>query len=93
MTNINYESLMQSYPYDQKLINEIVSIMVETIMSNRKMIRIAGDDYPFSVMKEKFLGIDYSHIQYIIDCFNEAARTSEIKNIHESLDIQWSIND
>lgn len=83
MTNIDYESLMQSYPYDQKLINEIVSIMVETVMSNRKMIRIAGDDYPFSVVKEKFLGIDYSHIQYIIDCFNEGARNTEIKNIKQ----------
>ena len=83
MTNIGYESLMQSYPYDQKLINEIVSIMVETVISNRKMIRIAGDDYPFSVVKEKFLAIDYGHIQYIIDCFNEAARNTEIKNIKQ----------
>lgn len=31
-------------------------------MSNRDVIRIAGDDYPFSVVKEKFLQIDYGHI-------------------------------
>ena len=83
MTNIDYESLMQNYPYDQKLINEIVSIMVETVISNRKMIRIAGDDYPFSVVKEKFLGIDYGHMQYIIDCFNDGARNTEIKNVKQ----------
>lgn len=52
-------------------------------MSLRAMIRIAGDDYPFSVVKEKFLQIDYSHMQFIIDCFNEGARNTEIKNVKQ----------
>ena len=82
-TNIDYESLKINYPYELQLIDEIVAIMVETVMSNRAMIRIAGDDYPFSVVKEKFLQIDYSHIQFIIDCFNEGARNTEIKNIKQ----------
>ena len=82
-TNIDYESLKINYPYELQLIDEIVAIMVETVMSNRAMIRIAGDDYPFSVVKEKFLQIDYGHMQYIIDCFNEGARNTEIKNIKQ----------
>lgn len=82
-TNIDYESLKINYPYELQLIDEIVAIMVETVMSNRAMIRIAGDDYLFSVVKEKFLQIDYGHMQYIIDCFNEGARNTEIKNIKQ----------
>lgn len=82
-TNIDYESLKLNYPYELQLIDEIVAIMVETVMSNRAMILIAGDDYPFSVVKEKFLQIDYGHMQYIIDCFNEGARNTEIKNIKQ----------
>ena len=82
-TNIDFESLKLNYPYELQLIDEIVAIMVETVMSNRAMIRIAGDDYPFSVVKEKFLQIDYSHMQFIIDCFNEGARNTEIKNIKQ----------
>ena len=74
---------MINYPYEQQLIDEIIAIMVETVMSNRAMIRIAGDDYPFSVVKEKFLQIDYSHMQFIIDCFNEGARNTENKNIKQ----------
>ena len=31
-------------------IDEIVAIMVETVMFNRAMIQIAGGDYPFSVV-------------------------------------------
>ncbi len=82
-TNVDYESLKLNYPYELQLIDEIVAIMVETVMSNRAMIRIAGDDYPFSVVKEKFLQIDYGHMQYIVDCFNEGARNTEIKNIKQ----------
>lgn len=82
-TNIDYESLKINYPYELQLIDEIIAIMVETVMSNRAMIRIAGDDYPFSVVKEKFLQIDYSHMQFIIDCFNEGARNTEIKNVKQ----------
>lgn len=82
-TNVDYESLMVNYPYEHQLIDEIISIMVETVMSNRAMIRIAGDDYPFSVVKEKFLQIRYDHMQFIIEGFNEGARNTEIKNIKQ----------
>ena len=82
-TNVDYESLMVNYPYKHQLIDEIISIMVETVMSNRTMIRIAGDDYPFSVVKEKFLQISYDHMQFIIGGFNEGARNTEIKNIKQ----------
>ena len=84
-TNVDYESLKINYPYELQLIDEIIAIMVETVMSNRAMIRIAGDDYPFSGVKEKFLQIDYSHMQFIIGCFNDGARNTEIKNIKQYL--------
>lgn len=64
-------------------IDEIFAIMVETVMFNRAMIWIAGGDYPFSVVKDKFLQIDYGHMQFIIDCFNEGARNTEIKNVKQ----------
>lgn len=74
---------MISYPYEHQLIDEIISIMVEKVLSNRTMIRIARDDYPFSVVKEKFLQINYDHMQFIIEGFNEGARNTEIKNIKQ----------
>lgn len=82
-TNIDYESLMMSYPYEKKLIDEIVEIMTETVMSNGGYIQIASSQYPHAMVKERFLGIDYSHIQYIIDCFKENAKVNKIKNIKQ----------
>ncbi|MSC84974.1 helix-turn-helix domain-containing protein [Eubacterium sp. BIOML-A1] len=83
--NLDYESLKIAYPYDLKLIDEIIEIMVETVMSNGDTIQIASNKYPHSVVKERFLNVDYGHVQYIIDCFKENAKLKEIKNIKQYL--------
>lgn len=84
-TNLDYESLKVSHPYDIKLIDEIVEIMVETVMSNGDIIQIASNKYPHSIVKERFLNVDYGHIEYIIDCFKESTKMKEIKNIKQYL--------
>ena len=83
--NLDFESLKISYPYDLKFIDEIIEIMVETVMSNGDTIQIASNKYPHSVVKERFLNVDYGHVQYIIDCFKENAKLKEIKNIKQYL--------
>ena len=84
-TNVDYESLRTAHPYDLRLIDEIIENMVETVMSNGDTIQIASNNYPHSIMKERFLNVDYEHIQYIIDCFKENAKMKEIKNIKQYL--------
>ena len=84
-TNVDYASLRTAHPYDLRLIDEIIEIMVETVMSNGDTIQIASNKYPHSIVKERFLNIDYGHIQYIIDCFKENAKMKEIKNIKQYL--------
>ena len=68
-----------------RLIDEIIEIMVETVMSYGDTIQIASNKYPHSLVKERFLSVDYEHIQYIIDCFKENAKMREIKNIKQYL--------
>ena len=82
-TNVDYESLKIAYPYEHKLIDEIIEIMVEVVMSNGGYIQIASSQYPHAMVKERFLGIDYSHVQFVIDCFKENAKVNEIKNIKQ----------
>ena len=84
-TNVDYKSLRTAHPYDLRLIDEIIEIMVETVMSNGDTIQIASNKYPHSIVKERFLNVDYEHIQYIIDCFKENAKMKEIKNIKQYL--------
>ena len=52
--NIEYDILIQDPKMDKDRLNEIVDLMLETVCTARKTIRIAGDDYPAELVKSKF---------------------------------------
>ena len=68
---------------DRDRLNELVELMVDTVCSNREMIRIAGDDYPAEVVKSRFLKIDSSHIEYVLERMRE--NTTYVRNIKKYL--------
>ena len=45
--NIEFEALVQRYGYER--VDELVELMLQTVLSQRPYIRIAGDDYPREV--------------------------------------------
>lgn len=56
MDNIEYEHLCQHVKgIDRETLDEIVDLLVESVCSARKTIRIAGDDYPAELVKSKFM--------------------------------------
>ena len=57
--------------------------MVDTVCSRREMIRIAGDDYPAEVVKSRFLKLNSSHIEYVLDRMRE--NTTYVRNIKKYL--------
>jgi len=81
--NIEYDHLRQNLKYGQDRLDEIVEIMLETVCSSRKKIRIAGDDYPAEPVKARFMKLDSSHIQFVFDCMQE--NTTKIRNIKQYL--------
>ena len=74
---------MQNNRLDKDLINEIVTLMLETVCTKRKTIRIAGDDYPAELVKAKFMKLNSSHIEFVFDCMKE--NTTKIRNIKQYL--------
>lgn len=52
--NIEYDHLIQNCKIDKDRLDEIVDLMLETVCTARKTIRIAGDDYPAELVKSKF---------------------------------------
>ena len=48
--------------------DEIAELIVDTVCSARKTIRIAGNDYPAEVVKSRFMKLDSSHVQYVMGC-------------------------
>ena len=55
LENIDYDILTQDEKLDRDRLDELVELMVDTVCSNREMIRMAGDDYPAEVVKSRFL--------------------------------------
>ena len=69
--NIAYDILLQDRSLDRDRLNEIVDLMLETVCTARKKIRIAGDDYPAELVKSKFMKLNSEHIRFVLDCMQE----------------------
>ena len=81
--NIEYDHLIQNCKIDKDRLDEIVDLMLETVCTARKTIRIAGDDYPAELVKSKFLKLNSSHIEFVLDCMRE--NTTKVRNIKQYL--------
>ena len=81
--NICYDILKQDMPYDHDRIDEIIDLILETVCTRRRTIRIAGDDYPAELVKSKFMKLESEHIRFVLDCMRE--NTTKIRNIKQYL--------
>lgn len=79
--NMEIELLKERNPYDKETIDAILDLMLDTICSKRKNIRIAGDDKPMQVVKSQFLKLDSRHMEYVLDCLRN--NTAEVRNIKQ----------
>lgn len=83
MENIDYDILIEDPKMDREQLDEIAELIVDTVCSARKTIRIAGDDFPAEVVKSRFLKLDSSHVQYVMDCMRD--NTTYVRNIKKYL--------
>ena len=83
MENIEYDYLLQDRAVDREMLDEIVDLIVETVCTSRKTIRVAGDEYPAEVVKSKLLKLDSEHIRFVFDCMRE--NTTKVRNIKKYL--------
>ena len=83
LENIEYDYLIRNHPLDRDRLDELVELMVDTVCSHRETIRIDGDDYPAEVVKSRFLKLDSSHIEYVLDRMRE--NTTYVRNIKKYL--------
>ena len=81
--NIEYRHLVQNNQIDRERLDELVELIVDTVCSARKTIRIAGDDYPAEVVKSRFMKLDSSHIEYVLSSMQE--NTTYVRNIKKYL--------
>ena len=81
--NIDYDILLSDMPYDRDRLEEILELMVETVCSTKKYIRVAGADYPADVVRSRLMKLNSEHIKFVFDCLKE--NTTKIRNIKQYL--------
>lgn len=78
-----FEYLKNTYPYDAKVLDEMLEILVDICSSRRRTVRIAGDEKPIQVVKSQLMKLDNEHIQYVLECFKE--NTTKVRSIKQYL--------
>lgn len=64
--NIGYQYLMDYFPLDQSAIKELTELIIETVSVPREKMLISGVEYPWQVVKAKFLKLNMEHVKYVI---------------------------
>ena len=82
-SNIEYDALLQANKFDEKLVQGIFELILETVVSQSETILIASERYPAALVKSKFLKLNYMHIDYVISCMKK--NTTKVKNIKKYL--------
>jgi len=77
------EYLKNDNPYDGEIIDGIMELILDTVCSHKKMIRIAGEEKSVNVVKSRFMKLESSHIQYVMTCMKE--NTTKVRSIRQYL--------
>lgn len=80
---INLDSVIASNPDDEDMLREMQELLVDTVCSNRKMIRIAGDDKPAEVVRGQLMKLNSDHIRFVLSCMKE--NTTQVRNMRQYL--------
>ena len=78
---IDYEALLQEYPFQDEMIDGICELMLEIEASQSESIVIASSRLPVELVRERFRKLRYDHIHYVMDCI--LANTTKVRNIRK----------
>lgn len=81
--NIEYDTLLQDSMIDHERVDELFCLMLETVCTAKKSLRIAGSEYPAELVRSRFFKLDSGHIRYVCECMDE--NKSRVRNIKKYL--------
>lgn len=76
---ICFDSLLEEHPYEKDDLTEIVTLITDVMTSRKGTVRVSGDDKPIEVVKSRFMKLDSSHIEYVLQSLKD--NPAEIRNI------------
>ena len=79
----NFDALIASYPEDEDMLREMLELLVDTVCSKRRFIRIAGDDKPAEAVKAQLMKLNSDHLRFVLMCLKE--NTTQVRNVRQYL--------
>ena len=80
---LGFDALIASYPEDEDMLREMLELLVDTVCSKRRFIRIAGDDKPAEVVKAQLMKLNGDHLRFVLMCLKE--NTTQVRNVRQYL--------
>ncbi|AOY74749.1 DUF6017 domain-containing protein [Clostridium formicaceticum] len=77
--NIEYDLLLERYPSNKEMINEITNLLIDTMKNHRKTMNVDGGQMKWENVCSIFMKLNFSHIQYVMESL--AKNTTQIRNI------------
>ena len=81
--SLEIDLLLRLCPDDEDTLYQIMDLLVDTCATNRKTLRIAGDDKPAEVVRSRFMKLNADHIRFVLKCL--ADNSSPIRNMKQYL--------
>jgi hypothetical protein len=69
--NISYDDFTICRPQDIELIDEIISIMVDAMVTRSRFIRVGRTDKPKEIVKQFLMKLKYRHIENVLEQFKD----------------------
>ena len=80
---LQFELLVDAYPNECGILDGILDLLVDTCSSSREWILISGDKKPLDAVRSRFMKLDPTHIEYVLQCLAE--NTTRIRNMNQYL--------
>lgn len=77
--------LEKNFPHDREILMEILELLVETVTSRKKFLRICGEEKPKEVVKSRLMKLDSMHIQYVMECLKSNGFSLEDGSIYSGM--------
>lgn len=77
--NLSMEKLIDEFPDKKEILREIVEVILETMCSSCKTIRIAKEDKPREVVHSRFMKLEAEHIRYVLEVLENSSNIRNMK--------------
>ena len=68
---------------DRELYRTLYELICEIVCVKRESVTVNGVEYPYKLVQSRYLSLDSSHLEYVMDCLNKTS--TKITNIRAYL--------